>query len=78
MTFRPLADTLSDADFAKAMKARAWRTAAAPDTASSPANTTSSTTTPPPPAAHKATKPALAMTDAEYEIARRNRAWRNS
>lgn len=81
MTFRPLADTLSDAEFASAMKAKAWRTAAAPDTApppATPANTTSSAHAPPPPAAHTATKPALAMSQAEFDQAMKTKAWRNT
>jgi hypothetical protein len=75
---------MTDEQFARALKERPWRNAVAADTAappepnSDPVVTTSSTAAPPPPAPHKATKPALAMTDEEYTIARRNRAWRNS
>jgi hypothetical protein len=61
---------MTEAEFAEANRAKAWRTPIAKTPASS------SSSTPPPPGDAPAPKAALQMTDAEFEIANRNKDWR--
>jgi hypothetical protein len=67
---------MNDYEFDLAFQRRAWRDTPPPATSPSPAPHTGSTAKPPPPADPVRTKPALTMSDDEFEHAYRAKAWR--
>jgi hypothetical protein len=85
MTNRKHASEMNDTEFAQAVARREWRTAAgagqgkiaAPAAPAKPVGNTSSTVKPPQQAPATVTKPALAMSETEFEAALKAKAWRS-
>jgi hypothetical protein len=74
---------LTEAEFVAALRTHAWRDAkassaapATPAKSAATSGTSNGTTTAPAPHVPPASKPALAMSNAEFAAAMRNRAWR--